>query len=250
MIRVFIFTALCCAFLVIPSRGQVQLAPHSLYFTQDQNSADITLNSTADTAITVELQLEAQENTIDGTPQYSCASWLSVTPTQITLAPRGSAIVRLELTPPGSEKEAEYHARLVCNVIEGAMPESGASVAKPVAVHYRKGEVYSDVKLAGVSVERENGSIHFLFTLEQLGNAAYRGNIGLRIENSSGRTILEKDSTVDIYERGVVRESLPAERVPKGTYRIFLNFNSDRHDLGDRAIPVLPKKFTVDISMS
>ena len=254
MIRAVSFITVCHVLLLATAAGQVQLSPHAIHFNQDHRSAEITLTSKADAPVAVTLRLEAQENTVSGDPQYSCASWLSVTPSEVELAPGSSAVVRLALDPPGSEKEAEYHARLVC-ADAGGQARAGTAVAstavaKPVAVYYRKGEVYSDVKLAGVSVERGEGEVHFLFTLEQLGNAAYRGNLGLRIQQGGGKTILEKTSTVDIYERGVVRESLPAERVPKGSYRIFLNFDSDRLDLGDRAIPVLPKKFTVDIRMS
>ncbi|PLX26318.1 MAG: hypothetical protein C0600_11050 [Ignavibacteria bacterium] len=250
MIRVVVCAIVCFVLFVTPVAGQVQLSPHSLYLTKEFHSAEVTLTSSSNSAMTVELQVRAQDNSVSGELQYSCASWITVTPSRVELPPAGRAVVRIDLKSPGNEKEAEYHARLVCIEADAGSPDGGSPVAEPVAFYYRKGDVYSDVKLAGVSVERSDGEIHFLFTLEQLGNAAYRGNLALRIQNGKGKTILEKESTVDIYERGVVRESLPAERVPKGKYRIFLNFNSDRRDLGDRAIPVLPKKFTVDIGMS
>jgi hypothetical protein len=184
-----------------------------------------------------------------GTPEQaagsafaSCAAWCSVDASELEAEAGLPHDVSLRVQPPADAAVGEYRAFVT---VAGG---TGDTVVIPL--HFRIGDVYSDVKLANVGVERTTENVHFLLHLQQLGNAAYHGNLHIRIQDGKKRTVYESRDPVDVYGRGTLRYTLPASNVPKGKYTISLHFDSDREDLGEHAIPVLPKKFTVEIGMS
>ncbi|MBN1448178.1 MAG: hypothetical protein JXA28_09630 [Bacteroidetes bacterium] len=184
-----------------------------------------------------------------GTPEHgststsaSCAAWCSVDPEEFKATAGQEHTVSLRVQPPADAADGEYRAFI------SVVVEAGDTVVIPL--HFRIGDVYSDVKLANVGVERTTEEVHFLLYLQQLGNAAYHGNLHITIQDGKSRAVFESRDPVDIYDRGTLRYTLPASKVPKGRYKIFLDFDSDRVDLGGHALPVLPKKFTVEIAMS
>jgi hypothetical protein len=226
--------------------GQVDVSPHSLYLSPEHSAAEITITSTSDTPLDLILQARDHEGSEAAALDLSCSSWVKLEPTSLRLPAKGSAVIHISIRSKGKSPDGEYHSLLAVSVAD----DTAASILKTIPLLFRIGEVYSDVKLAGVAVERSTEEVQFLFHLQQLGNAPYRGNLHLKIQDSKGRSILDTTRQIDIYGKGTVRQSLPAATATKGKYKVFMNFNSDRLDLGERAIPVLPKKFTVDISMS
>ena len=223
--------------------AQVSARPAVLYLTPERAETDITLSNTAGTSTRLRFTAVGQTGAAgEGSGAGSCADWCILSPTELQLAPDRSAIVHARFEPPHGLPDGEYHASILIR--------ENDVIHERIAVHFRIGDVYSDVSLANVSVERSKEDVRFQLHLKQLGNAAYRGNLQLRIEDDRGKTIFTSTDRVDVYGMATLDYMLSAETVRKGTYRLFLNFDSDREDLGEHAIPVLPKKFSVKISMS
>jgi len=241
-----LFSILLPLLLVLLSASagaQVSAQPSALYLTPERGEADIALSNTTGTAL--QLHVAALDRTeADGVESGagSCAAWCTLAPAELPLPSDGAVTLHVRVIPPGGLRDGEYHAVVLIRDDE--------DVLQRIPLHFRVGDVYSDVKLANVGVERSKEDVRFLLYLEQLGNAAYRGNLQMRIENDRRDTIYESADLVDVYGAKTLEYVLPAAKVRKGIYRLYLNFDSDREDLGAHAIPVLPKKFSVEISMS
>ncbi len=231
-------------FLVFPLclHAQLVLQPTGLFLTAERLEGSITLESRFDRSVTAAISFRTKPDADDG---MSCASWLSTPARELALSPGAATQCAVSVRIPKATADGEYHADLVVRTDE----KSADSREAIIPVHVRVGAVYSDVKLANVGAERTEQEVVFRFHLTQLGNAAYRGNLILRLENGSGREVHAENRTVDIYGKGTEELTLPSAKIPKGRYRVFMNFNSDRVDLGTLVLPVLPKKYTIDINM-
>jgi len=231
-------------FLLLPLCLQAQLdtQPTGLFLTATQHEGSIRLQSHYDRPVVAAITFRTKP---DADPGRSCVSWLSPGANELTISPGATAQFSVSVRIPNKTADGEYHADAVV-LTDG---EDAGATGVHIPVHVRVGEVYSDVKLANVGAERMEQEVVFRFHLTQLGNAAYRGNLALRLENGSGREVHAQNRTVDIYGKGTVQLTLPSSQIPKGRYRVFMNFNSDRTDLGTQALPVLPKKYTIDINM-
>jgi len=221
--------------------AQLSVQPTWLYLDAQRPSASLQLRSVAAEDVTVRVRDKSSDASA-----ASCAEWLRFERGTLGLAPKGATAFAVTADMPAGIRDGEYAADLVFTRSTAADDEGDELV---VPVHVRVGEVYSDVKLAGAGAERKDGEVIFRFHLTQLGNAAYRGMLDLRLENGSGKEVHARKGPVDVYGKGTVEVVQPSDAVPPGRYRVYMNFDSDREDLGDRAIPVLPKKYTIDISM-
>jgi hypothetical protein len=217
--------------------------PAWLYFDASQPSASLQLRSASAEAASVTARVREKSGDVSAA---SCADWLRFDTGTVGIAPRAATTFAVTVDLPAGVTDGEYAADLV---FSGSATTDNEGDELIVPVHVRVGEVYSDVKLAGADAERKDGEVIFRFHLTQLGNAAYRGTLVLRLEDGKGREVHAREGPVDVYGKGIAKIVLPSASVPPGRYRVFMNFDSDREDLGTRAIPVLPKKYTIDISM-
>lgn len=245
MIRTFL-----CVFLTIvlfqASPAQLRVQPTALYLTSDHPQGSLQLQSEFKSTTSLSMTVREKNSDVASSTSATCAAWVKMDPVAPTLSPGASASVSVSIRVPSSAAQGEY----VADIVISSLPEgSDTPVESIVPVYVRIGVVYSDVKLANVGAQRKDDGVFFHFTLSQLGNAPYRGNLKLRLENSSGREVHAETRTVDVYTKGVEELRLPSASIPKGRYRVFLNFDSDRKDLGDKVLLVLPKKYTIDINM-
>lgn len=236
---------LLLALSVSSLRAQLSVQPAWLYLDAERPAATLELRNGAPAAASYAVTLRGKNG--DGTVA-SCREWLRTDTKVLRVPPNGSASLSVAAEVPAGVADGEYAADLIFT----RDADAGADAAREetiVPVHVRVGEVYSDVKLAGAGAERRERDVIFRFHLAQLGNAAYHGNLVLRLEDGKGREVHARKGTVDVYGKGTEELVLSSASVPPGRYRVFMHFDSDRTDLGARAIPVLPKKYTIDIRM-
>jgi hypothetical protein len=225
------------AFLMLPSRG---------------GEAKLLLRSSASTELSLRLRIEAP-SAAASTGARSLASMLTISESTVTLAPGASRTIVVRATLPPGTQDGEYVARIVIadasgdgasgDGAVGALPERG------VPVRLRKGDVVADIKLGGFGAVRDGDEVRFSIDLTPLGNAGYRGNLHMDITTASGKSVKKLHRLVDVYEPERLVIPLKGGDIPPGRYKVRLNFDSDRPDLGAEAIPVLPKKYTVEINM-
>lgn len=213
------------AFVVLPSRG---------------GEATLLLRSRAAEALALTLNVEAPSAAASGGAR-SLAAALTLSESAMTLSPGQSRTVTVRATLPPGAPDGEYVAHVVVGGANGAL--------RGVPVRLRKGDVVADIKLGGFGAVRDGDEVRFSIDLTPLGNAGYHGNLNMEITGASGRSVrkLHRLVDVDVPERLVI--PMKGGDIPPGRYKVRLNFDSDRPDLGAEAIPVLPKKYTVEINM-
>jgi hypothetical protein len=232
----------------------VQFSPASLYFSDSRQSMQITLTSAS--AQPMELNLSVvygygsgtdTGKDEEGSARYakSCASWVSCQPSSLRLEGGTSATVDIAAVPPPGLKDGEYWGRVVVRSGEGASATELAQI--PLA--YRKGDTYADVKLAGTKVMREGDTVQLIFDFQQLGNSAYHGNLALVVRNAKGKELHKEKMQISVYETSSKRFDIPGKSMPPGVYKATLNFDAERPDLGDAALLVLPKNYTVEFRL-
>jgi hypothetical protein len=235
-------------------QADVRFSPASLYLIDSRQSMQITLTSTS--AQSMELNLSVvygfEEGNDTGTKQQgsaryakSCASWVRCQPSSLTLESGQSASIGISASPPSGLKDGEYWARVIVRRGEGA----SATVLAEVPLAYRKGDTYADVKLAGTKVVRDGETVQLMFDFQQLGNSAYHGNLALVVRNTKGKEILKEKMQISVYETSSKRFDIPGKSMPPGVYKATLNFDAERPDLGDAALLVLPKNYTVEFRL-
>lgn len=261
--RILPFTQFAMCVLLLLSRAtvfaqeSVRINPASVYLNDSRQSMQITLSSASAKASMLNLSLvygygnataaEAQETT-PARQAKSCAAWVRCQPSTLQLESGQSATVEIAATPPPGLKDGEYWAHVIVRKEESGSPAEQPVVAE-IPLAYRKGDTYADVQLAGTKIIRDGETVRLNFEFEQLGNSAYHGNLALVVRNAKGKELLKDKIQISVYETGSKRFDIPGKTMPPGVYKATLNFDAERPDLGDAALLVLPKSYTVEFRL-
>jgi hypothetical protein len=161
--------------------------------------------------------------------------------------------VTIDAAIPASAAQGEYCALVV---VSWSMPEPAApsepgteALSKSVGLVYRKGNPIADIKLVGAGAERKETIVRFFVEVTLLGDAAYRGNAHVEIRNTALKSVFTCSSMIDIYGKQRLTFDIKGGSIPPGLYKAVVRFDTERPDLGDAVIPVLPKKYTIDFKM-
>ncbi len=257
------------SFVAVSQPAGLSIQPGSVYMHDSNRSASISIGSSSSKSVQVSMAVAFGFNNPDleggtgtfidakdpGNPK-SCAAWTSLDQTSITLEPGQTRCVRIEVTPPEGLKDGEYWASLILqdaqktgSAQDGASTVDTAANLGVVPIAYRKGDTYADVKLAKTDIVRNGNTVTFSIDLQALGNSAYHGNLKLLIRNAKGKDILSKKMRLSVYTLTRFDFEISGERMPPGIYKASLAFDGERPDLGDAALLILPKSYTVDFRL-
>lgn len=232
--------------LSLPATGMSQadstllsIEPAFIVLSPKPGEAKLLLRSRAADELAVALRIEAAGAAASG-GAHSLAPMLTLEATTITLAPGTSRAVVVRASLPPGAADGEYVARIVVG---------GVGAERSVPVRLRKGDVVADIKLGGFGAVRDGDEVRFSIDLTPLGNAGYHGNLNMAVTSASGKAVRKLHRLVDVYEPERLVIPMEGKDIPPGRYKVRLDFDSDRPDLGAEAIPVLPKKYTVEINM-
>lgn len=253
-------------------RGNIRVAPTAVYLSDKSRSGEITISSTSKSPVDVRLDLYFGYVMTDtlGKPQVffdesdasnrkSCASWISINPKRFTLLPGETRTVRFIARPPSGLEDGEYWSRLSILAETGKELADGGSskldasqqinVRTFVPISYRKGECFADIKLTNVVISRTAELVSFDALMAPLGNSAYIGNMSVTVRNASKKTLFSTRHELAVFIESKRRYGLPAKDMPPGKYTAIIVFDTDRPDLGEHALQVLPKTFTVEFQL-
>ncbi|MCZ7557152.1 MAG: hypothetical protein M5R41_12205 [Bacteroidia bacterium] len=259
--RLFTQLAMCMLLLLSRATGfaqeSVRISPASVYLHDGRQSLQVTFTSastqTAALHLSVIYGFDGMTPAATDTPESSrqaksCAAWVRCQPSALELERGQSATVEITAAPPAGLKDGEYWGRVIVRNGEG-----GSTVERPVVAEiplaYRKGDTYADVQLAGTKIIRDGETVRLNFELQQLGNSAYHGNLALVVRNAKGKELFKEKMPISVYETGSKRFDIPGKTMPPGVYKATLNFDAERPDLGDAALLVLPKNYTVEFRL-
>lgn len=249
-----LFPALLFSALAYPAAGVtaadstlLAVEPAFIRFSSHGGEAKLLLRSCAMQERSFGLSIEAPAADASGGAP-SLAPMLTLSVSSVTLPPGASCTVVVSATLPPGMQDGEYVAHVVIVDNSG----TGSDEARPerrVPLRLRKGDVMADIKLGGFGAVRDGDEVRFSIDLKPLGNAVYHGNLHMEITGTTGKFSRTLHRLLDVYEPQRLVIPMKGGDIPPGRYKVRLNFDSDRTDLGEEAIPVLPKKYTVEIKM-
>ncbi|MBR9975797.1 MAG: hypothetical protein KFF77_09475 [Bacteroidetes bacterium] len=250
----FLFPAILFSALVFPAAGVtaadstlLAVEPVFIRFFSHGGEAKLLLRSCAMKELSFGLHIEAPAADASGGAR-SLAPMLTLSVSSVTLSPGDSCTVVVSATLPPGTPDGEYVARIV--IVDNSGTRGDETLPeRRVPVRLRKGNVMADIKLGGFGAVRDGDEVRFSIDLQPLGNAVYHGNLHVEITGTAGKVSRKLHRLLDVYEPQRLVIPMKGGDIPPGRYKVFLNFVSDRLDLGDEAIPVLPKKYTVEINM-
>jgi hypothetical protein len=221
--------------------------PTLLLIHAKSGSASMTMTSTEKRDVTITLSvLEPGKGANDpALHAKTLVPYLRCRDSAFVLRPGESRTITFETALPASAATGEYAARV--RVQWNAAEDPGAE--RLVHVVLRKGDVYSDIKLGKFGAVRDGAEVRFTIDLIQLGNAGYCGNMHMNVLNANGTVLYALDQAIDVFTSAQLTITVPGSRLPAGRYRVTLGFDSDRPELGAAVIPVLPKNYTIDLSL-
>lgn len=200
------------------------------------------------------------DSTEAGSP--SAASFVSVYPRRVVLAPGARQVVRLVAAPPQGLAEREYWARLVIKSnpqtivdVTGADPGVRAGLQLEmrtvIPVLYRRGEVRTALRVDSAEARRSGDSVSVNAVLQPEGNAAYIGTATFELLDARGGMTASWRVPVAIHLRQKRKFlfQLPESARAGEVHRLRVSVVTERNDLaGSRILPAPPVQVVVPVS--
>lgn len=271
-----------CALLVAlapaPLLAQgVLVAPHAVIIDHRSRSGSLSLYNPGTEPAEVSLSTfygypvtdsagEFELRTVDAPDSTypSAAAWIEAFPKRMVLAPRERQTVRLLARPPANLGDGEYWARLVVSAKAGVVPVRGLADSSGVTVglslevrtvlpvQYRKGRVFTGVRLTGLAAGIEGDSLAVRPHLTRVGNGAYLGTLRAVLRDSTGRVVASLASPLAVYYDMAPRLTapLPAAGLRAGTYKVEVEAAAEREDIGrDLVLPSAPERSSLAVRL-
>lgn len=243
----------------------VVVAPHAIYVDHRTRSASVTLYNPGaepvETAISFlygypvtdsagKLTLFEPDSV---TPDMPAAHrWIEAFPKRVTIPPLTRQTVRLLARPPQGLADGEYWARLVVTARGGSLPVTGADtgirigltleVRTVIPVIYRKGALRTGLAIGSITTARAGDSLVVRPRLTRQGSAAYTGTARGSLVAPGGKTVASFSEPVAVYYDAIPAYRLPVKGLPAGSYRLRLEFATERPDIAPELLlraPVL-----------
>lgn len=229
--------------------AEVVVGPLVIVLQESGGAGTLTLSSSESRDVSISLSIPSPAPSTSGAPSKSLAPYLVLKERSILLHPGETRTVTVDASIPKNLTQGEYSA--VVRVSWKTAADGGAETESEcfVRILLRIGDIYADVKLGKIGAVREEGEVRFSLELLQLGNAGYRGNMGMVVMNAKGKIVHSLQRRVDVFESERIIEAIRSEVMPPGKYKVVLNFDAERPDLGADALLILPKKYTVELNM-
>ncbi len=175
----------------------------------------------------------------------SAVKWVSFFPRKFILKPLEEQTVRISAKPKDI-KDGEFWGRPVIiskeinysDTSNVSRINAGLSVEfrTVIALNYRKGKVSTGVNFENLTGTYEEGKFILFAQLRREGNAAYIGNIRVKITDEKGKVTKEVKQEISVYFNLNKRMILETGRLPKGMYTINVQLNTDREETGGKIL--------------
>lgn len=277
MISRTLFAFLCCAIVFLSTislHADIRVSPTEIYLDSRKSSSVVTVTSDAKYPVNVRMELVfgyPHSDSLGTVSIYldetgaqhdeSCVPFIRLHPNRFMLLPGQSRAIRFIVNLPSTMPEREYWSRLVITSekrmedIDSDSPEAKINASQTFSIRtiipiiYRKGDVAADIKLLNFSAVRLKDKVQLFVDMQPMGNAAYVGNLILDIQDTKGKLIYSGKHEIAVYDMYRRRFDIPGTTLAPGRYKARIRFNTDRADIREFVLPVLPKEFTVEFIM-
>jgi hypothetical protein len=266
---VILFLFLYCSFLY----PQVTVAPVTVHLSDANKNSYIVVRNNSTTSpweVSIEMKFGYPVSDSSGKTNIyfpeiinesdpSAVEWINFYPRKFILQPLEEQTVRIAAKPKDL-KEGEYWGRPIIishalNNFDTSQNQQisiglGVEFRTVIALNYRKGKVSTGISLENITCTFDGNKFILFAKLKREGNAAYIGNIASSIKNEKGSTIKEVNQEISVYYELNKRIEIETGKLPKGTYTIDVQLNTDREEPGGKIIKgnTATKKITVNIN--
>jgi len=150
--------------------------------------------------------------------------------------------VRVQVKPSSGMKDGFYFTR--AKIL--AKPQT-ADVAKPIAegittkinfnfeqvipAFYKRGKVTTGLKIEKIDATQKDTSLVIIAHLDRLGEAPFIGSMIAKLSDSKGKVVATTQSSTTAYFKVLRRLDLNVAKVPSGSYKLELTFETKRGDM-------------------
>jgi hypothetical protein len=183
----------------------------------------------------------------------SAIKWVRLYPRRFVLQPGESQTVRIVARPPSGLVDGEYWARpsVLSKPSPGEQVSSnhgsneisvniGLEIKVFISLNYRKGKVNTGVTISDLLVNIGNNKLILLTSVKREGNAAYLGNIVMRLRNKAGEVIREILQDIAVYYSLMKKIELDVKGLQSGSYTVEVELNTRREEQGGIILPSAP----------
>ncbi len=241
-------------FVTMEINAQVRVAPLALYLNEQERTGRIIVENTANESRLIELSVRfgypvsneqgtismLYKDTVD-VDDPSAAAWIRFYPQRLVLPPGAQQTIRFAVRPPAHVPDGEYWARPIIasravnsesenlpKVKDGITASIGIVYQTVISVNYRQGKVQTGVEIRDLQVRKGIGTLVVLADLARVGNAAYLGNMRVRLLNRRGTVVRETANEIAVYRTMRRRVEVAIGNLPAGSYTIELELNTNR----------------------
>ncbi len=254
--------------------ADIRVAPTAIYLSSSNPSSVVTVTCVSKYPVNVRMDLYygyPHSDSLGNVSIYldeseavhdaSCVPYIRLHPNRFMLLPGQSRAIRFIVKVPANMPDREYWSRLVITSekrtedIDAGTAEEKITAAQSFSIRtivpiiYRKGDVAADIKLLNFSALRLKRLVQMFVDMQPRGNAAYVGNLLIDVMDSKGKVRYSSRQELAVFDMHRRRFDIPGETLPPGRYKARIRFNTDREDMGNLVIPVLPKEYTVEFIM-
>lgn len=253
----------------------VVVAPHAIYVDHRTRSASVTLYNPGAEPIEASVSFLFGYPVTDSTghlmlfepdsitPDMPAAHrWIDAFPKRVSIPPLARQTVRLLARPPQGLPDGEYWARVVVTAKGGSIPVSSAAdtagiqiglnleVRSILPLIYRKGALRTGLAVASIKTLKVADSLEVRPHLRREGTAAYTGTAKGALVNAAGKSVATFSEPIAVYYDAEPAFRLGLKGLPPGTYRLRLEFATERPDIAPELllrVPVL--KDSVEVTL-
>jgi fimbrial chaperone protein len=193
----------------------------------------------------------------------NASGWVHFYPRRFVLQPGERQTVRIAVRPPSDLSFGEYWARpvIISNPVKHPVSTAEAErsnvlraglstqINTVIALNYRHGDVYTGVEIAGFTENIDADDLSVRVDLTRRGNAAFLGNLILRIRDSNNRVIDELRRDVAVYYDLSRVFTFPRKNLRSGVYTAEVELNTDRQLTGGYILPARPVRKSVQVTI-
>lgn len=234
--------------------GDLLVAPTRVVFEERKRSAELNLSNIGQARATFRITLVRMEMDETGSIRElpfdpgteNLRSLFRFSPRQVTLDPRESQTVRIQLRKPAHLPEGEYRLHLTFRAVPSEAPAAQAvAAAKGIAIKLtpvygiaiplivRQGKTSASVSLAEPALDAKDGVLRF--RLNRTGNQSVYGDLKVTLLAPSGPKVLAEASGLAVYTPNSGRTvALPLQggrSIPSGS-RLQITYSQPALDGG------------------
>jgi P pilus assembly chaperone PapD len=232
--------------------SQVTLAPTLIILNEKNPNGDIFIKNSGNSRVEVstEIFFGYFESDSTGEKQFiikdsvnnpqSAAAWTFIFPKKFIISANDEKRMRIISRAPKDLPDGEYWARIKVftspvNQEDGHSAENetirtklGINFSFVIPLFFRKGQVKTGISILDVYEKKNKDNLEIFANLKREGEAAYRGNVILRILDSGEKIIEEKAHETVIYYNLLEKFSVSIRNFMPGIYLAEIELNTEK----------------------